>query len=191
MHRTVEGIGNIRARAANGNTTVGVLNSAGQEKGLIWLSHNGTFNVKMQGDGDIFAKSYGDISDLRLKEEIRMLDNPIATLKGIRGVSYRMKGDPGDARTIGVVAQEVQKVLPCAVMRPDTAESPDMPSDIANGKRAVKGKAEGDLQDARSDYLYVNYRGLTALLIEAVKDQEERIRTLEKQLATKTGTRAN
>ena len=55
----------------------------------------------------------------------------------------------GDMKDVGVIAQEVEKVLP------------ELVSDRENGYKAVK------------------YDKLTAVLIEAVKELSERVKTLE------------
>lgn len=62
-----------------------------------------TGNIKASGDITAF-------SDATLKTNIRTLDSALETINKLRGVRYNRKetGEVG----IGVVAQEVQKVLP-------------------------------------------------------------------------------
>ena len=52
-------------------------------------------------------------SDVRLKEDIHTIENALEKVSGMRGVSYRWidKSD-GKGTEIGVIAQEVEKVVP-------------------------------------------------------------------------------
>ena len=93
-------------------------------------------------------------SDLRSKTDITTLASPLACIARLRGVRYRWKDGPADAApVVGLIAQEVEAVLPEAV-----TEGPD----------GLKG---------------VNYAVLVAPLIEAVKQQQAQIAALAAQLA--------
>ena len=93
-------------------------------------------------------------SDARSKTDITTLASPLACITRLRGVHYRWKDGPaGAAPMIGLIAQEVEAVLPEAV-----TEGPD----------GLKG---------------VNYAVLVAPLIEAVKQQQAQIEALAAQLA--------
>lgn len=97
--------------------------------------------------GVLYAGSFQATSDRKLKKDFKDIQRPNAVLKGIRGCSYGRLDMPG--RYVGVIAQEVQKVLPEAVR-------------------------EGEL-----GYLSVDYNALVAVLIEGYKKLEERVRLLE------------
>lgn len=52
-------------------------------------------------------------SDARLKEEVRTIENALEKVSSMRGVSFRWKDKVmGDNMEIGVIAQEVEKVVP-------------------------------------------------------------------------------
>ena len=100
-----------------------------------------------------------DSADIRLKENIRLIADPITIVNQIRGVYYDWTDEHITARggedgyfvrkhDIGVIAQEVEKVLPEIVATRD------------DGTKVVK------------------YEKLVALLIEAVKDQQQQINQL-------------
>jgi hypothetical protein len=102
-------------------------------------------------------KATGDVvadcsSDERLKDNINVINNPIDKIKKIKGVEFDWndKQSTYEGHDIGVIAQDIEKVLPELVSTRD------------NGYKAVK------------------YDKLTALLIEAVKQQQEQIEKLEK-----------
>ena len=93
-------------------------------------------------------------SDERLKENLELIGNAVEKVEAIGGYTYNwipMEGVHvyGDMKDIGVIAQEVEKVLP------------ELVSDRENGYKAVK------------------YEKLTAVLIEAVKELSARVKVLE------------
>lgn len=75
-------------------------------------------SYKLHVDGDIYAT--GNVtaySDRRLKDNIATLTNALATVEHLRGVSYTRK-DSGE-KQIGVIAQEVEQVVPEVVVCKD------------------------------------------------------------------------
>jgi hypothetical protein len=126
----------IRLPSSN-NVTIGMFDSSGNG-GLYnysywiyyWLVGNACLGVRtsstsssyaMYVDGGIY--STGNVvaySDARKKKEIVTVDNALATVNKLRGVFYKRietndeKVDP-NKRQIGVIAQEVNEVLPEAV----------------------------------------------------------------------------
>lgn len=93
-------------------------------------------------------------SDERLKENIVQIPNPIDKVKQIKGVEFdwNNKQDVYEGHDVGVIAQDIEKVLPELVITRD------------NGYKAVK------------------YEKIIALLIEAVKDQQSQIDELKSKL---------
>lgn len=89
-------------------------------------------------------------SDEKLKENIYNIDNASDRLDAIDGVYFNWVGK--QERNVGVVAQQVQKVLPEVV------------SEDKNG------------------YLSVDYGAIVPLLIEALKEQRSRIDYLENKI---------
>jgi hypothetical protein len=94
-------------------------------------------------DGTATATTYLHLSDARLKKNIRTIDNPLDIVERLEGHTFNWKRD--GKPDIGFVAQEVQKVLP----------------------EAVVASPEG--------HLAVKYDVLTAPLVEAVKAQAAQI----------------
>lgn len=86
-------------------------------------------------------------SDLTLKKNLTIIDNPIEKLMQLNGYAYQWKSD--DSHQYGVVAQEVEKILPYAV---------------STGNDGIKG---------------VSYNQLTPLLIEGFKSHESEITILK------------
>ena len=94
-------------------------------------------------------------SDAMLKSEVSEIISSVEKVKSIRGVNFVWNKDAPDdlagKRDVGVIAQEIQKVVP----------------------EAVKKSPEG--------VLTVAYHKLIPLLIETIKDQEKRIAKLEER----------
>ena len=112
-------------------------------------------------DGDIDAT--GNItayytSDLRLKKNIKLIQDPLDKLKEINGVTFDWKEGftnihKFEGNDIGVIAQEVESVIPNIVRQHKT-----------NGYRSVQ------------------YDKLTPLLIEAIKELSKKVDKLEKEI---------
>ena len=97
----------------------------------------------------------GDVtaySDARVKENVKTIENALDKTLALRGVSYN-RTDSEDVRTkIGVIAQETLEVVP----------------EVVN-------------QD--NDGMYnVSYGNMTALLIEAIKEQQAQIEDLKSEI---------
>jgi len=124
---------------------------------------DGNLDMRLESDGDLHAD--GDIvaystttSDERLKTDITVVENALEKVKSIRGVEFTYIND--GKRSAGVIAQEVEKVLP----------------------QAVREKAlplQMGVED-ETEYKVLQYDQLHALLIEAVKELSEEIEELKR-----------
>jgi hypothetical protein len=93
-------------------------------------------------------------SDIKLKENVRTIDNALSKVLSLRGVEYD-RIDNGEHQ-IGVIAQEVEEVIP----------------------EVVYPKGEYPDYETKS----VAYANLIGLLIEAIKEQNQRIEELERKV---------
>jgi hypothetical protein len=92
-------------------------------------------------------------SDIRLKENIEVIPNALDKVQQIRGVTYtRNDTEDKDTKYVGVIAQEVLKVLPEAVM------------------------------GSEDTHYSVAYGNMVGLLIEAIKELNNKIEILEEKL---------
>jgi hypothetical protein len=129
---------------------------------LFLLNKNGVIVGKeWGGTGDLTVEGkFNNLSDARLKKRIRRLERPLDRLTGVRGVSYvpRQVGGPDgqseERPAIGVVAQEVEAVFPQLVS-------------------TIEGHG----------YKAVDYNGLTAVLVEAVKELKTALDALRERTA--------
>jgi hypothetical protein len=95
--------------------------------------------------GVVTAPNFVSSSDARLKSEVETIAGALAIVSALRGVRFTMDG----SRQIGVIAQEVEAVLPEVV------------------------------RDNEAGQLSVAYGNITGLLIEAVKELTARVAALE------------
>lgn len=108
---------------------------------------NYTYNIIVSGNVTAY-------SDIRLKENIETIDSPLEKIQKMRGVYYTLKEDSNAGRKIGVIAQEMEEVLP-EVVYTDTSED--------------KWKS-------------VAYGNIVAVLIEGMKAQESTLRSIQSYL---------
>jgi hypothetical protein len=119
--------------------------------------------------GEITAYS----SDARLKQNISLITDPISKIMSLRGVMFdwdinkasQLGFNPSYQRDVGVIAQDIQAVLPEAVRPAPFDRTPD-------GLDSISGE----------HYLTVQYEKLTALLIEAVKQLKTEVDDLRARL---------
>jgi hypothetical protein len=134
-----------------------------------WSASSNRWQLDMSGNmysaGNITAYS----SDRRLKKNVTVIENPIDMIKQLRGVYFDWEDfvdeigfSPIDRHDIGVIAQEVQAVIPMAVK----------PAPFDTG---VDGKSESG-----QNYITVQMEKIVPLLIEVVKKQQEEIDDLKK-----------
>lgn len=65
----------------------------------------------------VFSNGAGTSSDKRLKRSIKPLENPFEILEGLTGYRYTLISN--NAKSVGLIAQDVEKVLPEAVRTDD------------------------------------------------------------------------
>tara|TARA_Y100000356_G_scaffold17778_1_gene12597 strand:- start:3343 stop:5757 length:2415 start_codon:yes stop_codon:yes gene_type:complete len=122
-------------------------NSAGSDVFTVDSSGNGTFNANVSA-----------FSDLRLKEDVKTIDNALDKVSKLRGVEYTRKETK--AREIGVIAQEVKEIVPELVS-------------IENRKSDINPEGLEDLHTMK-------YGNTVGLLIEAIKELKSEIEELKK-----------
>ena len=149
---------------------IGFMNSGGSYNALIYVSDAGSnqgnivfstgtvsgtlsaHSPSMTLDDSANLNVVGDVvafysSDKRLKDNIIRIENPLEKIKKIGGYEFDWndKQKTYEGHDIGVIAQEIQEVLPEVVTERDTG------------------------------YLAVKYEKLVPLLIESIKEQQKQI----------------
>jgi len=84
----------------------------GSKNGFIWKRSDSTSNAAVLSEAGTFTAT-GDVvaySDAKLKTNVHTIKNALDTVQKLRGVTFTRIDD--NRNSIGVIAQEVQKVLP-------------------------------------------------------------------------------
>lgn len=116
----------------------------------------GTFTSNLDVFGNGNATLRGTLtqnSDIRLKKNILPIESSLNNILKLNGYRYQWEDEKMDSSIqIGLIAQEVQKQFP----------------------EVVKENAKGELS--------VNYSGMIPLLITAIKEQQQQIEELKKEI---------
>lgn len=124
-----------------GSSTSGTLSSANVSSTKLYFNPN---------TGTLSATVFTSLSDASQKKDVKILKDPISVVSKLRGVSFKWKDN--DEKSIGLIAQEVEKIIPEAV---------------STNEDGIKS---------------LNYGSLVGLLIEAIKEQQIQIARLEEKL---------
>jgi len=142
---TLFSVGNGTAENARSNAFV-IMKYGGTGVGLGQQVPIAMFQVGTAGNGtNALANSWDTFSDKRLKKDFSPIENPILKIEKIGGYYYYWKDGEDKSRQLGVIAQEVNEVIP----------------------EIVTQNTDGIYS--------VDYSKLTALLIESTKAQQAEI----------------
>jgi hypothetical protein len=123
-----------------------------------WIYGTNTY-AYVDKDGDFYnaSGSYGQISDLRVKENIVEARDYTEDLMKLRVVKYSLKKDQEqEATKLGFIAQEVEQVFPNMVQTTETDEIKDLKS--------------------------IKMSVLIPMLVKTIQEQEKRIKELEAKI---------
>jgi endosialidase-like protein len=153
----------IDMQGSGGNITLGANPSGGtpgQDGDLIIRDGNGGTSIQLSGsNGNISCLNVDESSDVRLKQNIVPILNALDKITALRGVRYEWKRkDRSELRRdegsqVGFIGQEVEAVCP----------------------ELVATDSEG--------YKSLNYSRVTAILVEAIKEQQHLIHEQASALA--------
>ncbi|NOX16653.1 MAG: tail fiber domain-containing protein [Chlorobi bacterium] len=168
-------VGNNAGADATGSDNVFIGYAAGSTEigsNLLYIENSPSSSPLIYGDfsaneltvnGDLTVTgTITELSDRRYKTEIEPVKNALRKIEAINAVYYKWDKEKhpdlvvSDEREIGVIAQDVEKVFP----------------------ELVKTDKKG--------FKSVNYAKLSAVLLQAVKEQQERIENLEKKYSEQT-----
>jgi len=129
---------------------------SGGHVGVNFGGYSSTYALRINGDAYCTGSWLG--SDMKLKKNIAVINNPMSSLMQLRGVSYNWNSEAYPGREFaagihyGLIAQEVEQVFP------------DMVSTDENGEKAIA------------------YAEMIPLLLEAIKKQQKAIEELQNQV---------
>ena len=129
--------------------------------GMDWVL-DGNLDMRLENDGDLHVDgnviAYSTTtSDERLKKDIVKIDNALDKVSQLNGYTFEYKAD--GKKSAGVIAQEVEKVMPSAV------SETTLPLKMG--------------EDDKTEYKTVQYDQLHGLMIEAIKELKAEIEELK------------
>lgn len=176
-NQTFNDVIRVKTSGASGNAHLWFFDGDdSKSRGVIYasLSSVGRISIRPDSTSDGYSCSFdsagkftcatlSQTSDERLKKGITQVTGALDKLMQLRGLTYQLRVTQDTwVDGAGVLAQELEKVLPCAV--------------------AISGEgldSEGNIiQDAKS----VDYSALSALYIEAFKEVSSRLISVENEL---------
>jgi hypothetical protein len=134
------------------------------ENAYVRLYHNGSQKLETTSTGITVTGDVNSTSDIRYKKNIEPIDNALEKVQSLNGVTFDWDNDAFEEtedtkkpefteRATGVIAQDVEKVLP----------------------EAVRENEDG--------FKNVAYGNMVGLLIEAIKEQQTQIDELKAEVA--------
>jgi hypothetical protein len=108
-------------------------------------------SIDRSGNG-VFAGNVTAYSDRRIKKDIKNIENGLELVQRLQGVTYKLIEN--DKAGVGLIAQDVEEVLPELVL--------EVPTTTGEMRKAV------------------SYGNFVAVLIEAIKEQQKQIDELKK-----------
>ena len=142
--------GSLKWQMRTGTTT------SGQLRFYSWDSAADVFTLDSNGNATLSGELTVN-SDERIKDNIEQIDGALEKVQAIRGVTFNRTDTDDDTRHAGVIAQEVEKVLPEVVK---------------DGEDGIKSVA---------------YANMVGLLIEAIKEQQTQIDDLKAEVTRLKG----
>ena len=166
-----------------GNDTETYTQVSGQWPLTVNLTNNdATVGGSFGAIGNVTAYA----SDKRLKDNIKVIPNAIEKIKMIRGVTFdwndkaEENGFTPERKydDVGCIAQEVQEVLPHAVsLAPFDKWQPDPNVKYTDEELKIMGTSKSG-----ENYLTIQYDKIVPLLVQAIKEQQEQIDELKREL---------
>jgi hypothetical protein len=138
-----------------------------EEKGRLWLNVRNSslgdkfmfdYNGDFHADGDVIAYS-STVSDKRFKHNVVKIENSLDLVSQLRGVSFDWDERIGRGHDIGLIAQEVEAIIP----------------EVVSDKSYVFNGEETEIK-------VVAYDRLVSVLINAVNELKDEVDELKKRL---------
>ena len=111
------------------------------------------YNLSQNGYIDIHCRDLYELSDFNAKENFTPIIGALDKIKQLNGVNFAWKNDPSGKRNVGLIAQDVEKVIPEVIAKVDST-----------GEKTIA------------------YTKIIPYLIEAIKQQQIVINSLQEDI---------
>lgn len=105
-------------------------------------------------------------SDKRLKKDIKQLDYGLKEIMNLKPVSYSLLLNQELGKKIGLIAQDVEKVIP----------------EVVSNTHWTQDEISGELKESTSEFKGISYSELIPVLIKSIQDQQRIIFELTKRV---------
>ncbi len=143
----------------------------GTSAAYLFYAQKTTDGQNLTVNGSVNCTTLNQSSDRRLKENIEIIDNATDAIRKINGYTYTLKEN--GAHCAGVIAQEVEEVIPEAVG-----------SFIHYGEELQGPTVDGNELREETRYLNVDYAAVTGLLVQFARETDDRVTALEEENTT-------
>ncbi|MFS9564871.1 tail fiber domain-containing protein [Enterobacter hormaechei] len=174
---------NVRASSDTQNSHVWFYGASGPSRGVIYAGKDGSIRLRPDNndnggangysftfgaDGRFTCVSVNQTSDERVKFDKEPVSKALKKICSLTGYTFGIQLTESESiHSAGIIAQELEQVLPVAVSSGGTGTTPD----------------GVDINDLKT----VDYSAMSALYVEAIKELAERLQIIEKELADLRG----
>ena len=128
---------------------------------LKFVGNTNTDKVTLNGIQDanisnVYAEIVYTSSDKRLKENIKPLEKGLDLVSKMNPVTFDWKNKKKNKKSLGFIAQEMNKILPEVVYEPESSDD---------------------------NFLKINYSVLTSVLVKSIQELREEVNSLKKELS--------
>jgi hypothetical protein len=150
----------INNKSGGAYAEMGFYNDGTYKAQIFWQNSNSNFYI-MNGAGGVYmatnATGFTANSDERLKNINYIIENATEKLMTLRAVNFSWKSDSTNKENFGLIAQDVEKVLPQVI------------------DKSTLGKNNSN----NTEYLGVRYQELVPVLVKAIQEQQSQIEELK------------
>lgn len=114
---------------------------------------------------DVYADDFWNVSDIRAKKDIEPMQYGLDEIMKLNTISYKLIKDSFQDKKIGLIAQEVNQLIPEATK-------------TTNKKK----KEQGILETKELKEIRVSYVNLAPVLVKVIQEQQEQINDLKTQI---------
>ncbi|MBE8960846.1 tail fiber domain-containing protein [Enterobacter hormaechei] len=175
---------NVRASSDTQNSHVWFYGASGPSRGVIYAGKDGSIRLRPDNndnggangysftfgaDGRFTCVTMNQTSDERVKFDKEPVSAALDKICSLTGFTFGIQLTESESvRSAGIIAQDLEKVLPVAVSSGGTGTTP----------------AGEEINDLKT----VDYSAMSALYVEAIKELAERLNLIEKELADLRGS---
>src|SRR5262249_28823906 len=136
--------------------TVGGTGVFGDNSNSNTTGYAGYFNGRVRVTGDLTVNgTFSNPSDAALKTDVAPLTYGLEEVRGVEPVSWHWADRPGEGRRMGVIAQDLERILPELVVHDCDPDAP----------------------------LGVDTLGLVPVLVKALQEEDALVRDLSRRLS--------